>query len=54
VQPELTLGDHAEVVAAAQRPEQIRVLLTTGPQHLAAGCDDLGGPQLAALFPELE
>ena len=49
VQPVLELGDHAEVAAAAaQRPEQVRVLLGAGPQHLAGGGDDLGGQQVVA------
>jgi hypothetical protein len=54
VQPELELGDHAEVAAAAaQRPEQVRVLLRAGPQHLAGGGDDLGGQQVVTRQPEL-
>ena len=54
VQPVLEFGDHAEVAAAAaQRPEQVRVLLGAGPQHLTCGSDDPGGQQVVARQPVL-
>src|SRR6185312_11005364 len=41
-QLELDRGDDAEVAAAAaQRPEQLRVVLVGGPADLAVGGDDL-------------
>ena len=55
---ELECRDHAEVAAAAaDRPEQIGVLLDAGPAHLAVGGDDLdraqvvGGETMAPAYP---
>ena len=47
MQPELEGGDDAEVAAAAaDGPEQIRVLVGRGPQDPAVGGDDLGGDEV--------
>ena len=44
VKTELELRDHAEVAAAAaERPEEIRVLAGAGAHDIALGGDDLGG-----------
>ena len=49
VQPEGELGDDAEVAAAAaERPEQVRVLLLARGDDGAVGRDDLGGQQVVA------
>jgi hypothetical protein len=47
VQAELEAGRHAEVAAAGtERPEQLRMGLVVGVQHLAVGGDQLGGQQV--------
>jgi len=46
-QPELEARRHPEVAAAAaQRPEQVRVVLGVGTPHLAVGGHHLGGQQV--------
>ena len=47
VQPVLEAGGHPEVAAtAADRPEQVRVVVGVGPQQLAVGGDEVGGQQV--------
>ena len=52
VEPELELGDDAEVAAApAQRPEELRVLVRARLDPLAVRQDDLGGEQVVDREP---
>ena len=52
VQGELEGGDHAEVAAAAaDGPEQVRVLTGRGPPHPAVGGDHLGRDQVVDAEP---
>jgi hypothetical protein len=54
VQPELELGDDAEVAAAAaDAPEQVGVLVLAGPYHPAVGEDDLSRDEVVAGQAEL-
>lgn len=47
MQPELELGDNAEVAATtAQRPEQVRVVLLRGTQDLTVGGDHFSRDQV--------
>jgi hypothetical protein len=47
VQPVLEAGGHPEVAAAAaDRPEQVGVVLVVGPQQPAVGGDEVGGQQV--------
>jgi hypothetical protein len=49
VELEVHAGHNAEVAAAAaQRPEEIRVLLLARFQHATVGCHHLGGEQVVA------
>ena len=52
VDPELEGGHHPEVAAtAAQRPEQVGVLVLAGHQELAVGGHDIGRDQVVARQP---
>ena len=54
MQAELELRHHSEVAAAAANgPEEIGVLVRTGPQDPAIGNDDLGGDQIVDGQPRL-
>ena len=54
VQLELEAGDHAEVAAAAaDRPEQVGVLVGAGAHRLAVGGHDVGGEQVVDGHAEL-
>ena len=54
VQAELEFSDHAEVAAAAaDRPEQVGVLVRGGPADLPAGGDHLGGDEVVDAQPGL-
>jgi hypothetical protein len=54
MQPELELGDHAEVTAAtAQRPVQVGMGVPAGPDHLAIGRHDLKRDHVIAGQPVL-
>jgi hypothetical protein len=53
VQGEGHAGDGAEVpAAAAQRPEQVQVLIRGHRQHACVGRDDFGGEQVVAAQPQ--
>jgi hypothetical protein len=53
-QPELERGHHAEVAAAAaDRPEQVGVLLGGGTDELAPGCDELDRGDVVGREPVL-
>jgi hypothetical protein len=54
MQPVLEAGGDAEVPAApADRPEQVRVLLSIDQQQLAVGGDDPGGQEVVDREPVL-
>ena len=54
MQPELELGDHAEISAAAtDGPEQVGVVAWTGAQDPTVSDDDLGGQQIVDGQPGL-
>jgi hypothetical protein len=54
LQPELELGDDAEVAAAAsQPPEQVRVLVLVDAEAVAVGGDQLVGRDVVARQPVL-
>ena len=54
VQAELELGDDPEVAAAAaQRPEQVGVLVVARPGDPAVGGDDLRGDEVVDAQPGL-
>ncbi len=54
VQPVLERGDNAEVASsAAQRPEQVRVLLVVGLNDAAVGGDHFGGDEVVRGEAEL-